>query len=544
MAIVFQLCVILLALLIAYWWANQGFFSSLLHFVSVVCAGAVALAVWEPLVLGVLLKNWGTDNYAWGGALVIVFVVALLLFRVAYDRLAPNNVTLPQWADQAFGGLFGAGSAVITIGILMLGVGFTQSVNEILGLQFHTRENRGITNDHDGEESLWLPAHRWTVAFYEFLSDGAMRPDFTGRPLAAVYPDLDVQAFSLIRDSYNDGRAKITIVPDAVTIENVTQGPDRYYVDITVNDKGYDHAQQFVMSSAQIRLLAYADGRIGGNVSVGHPDRWKQQVKSDSGAFIEKRFQFDDTSHYITSIPGQTETTFQVEFPIGQNKFQIKPGYIPRFVQIKGVRFELPHPNTWGEIAGMGSAPLGAGDGAGRTDVDASAPMAAPGDIAKRSDIRPINNATINNLLGLDHENRFLVEGRQIFPPGGRGGNRDTRIKGVFATPGTQIVQVDVSRSSSASMYPARDGAGGAPVLVDSQGREYFAKGYIYTNPDEYEISITPSQKIRSVKSLPDLPTSDTHKLRLIYEITEGVTIVAFKIGEQTVARTNLRVTF
>ena len=44
--------------LIAYWWANQGLFSATIHFVCVLCAGALAFATWEPIVGILMSQKW------------------------------------------------------------------------------------------------------------------------------------------------------------------------------------------------------------------------------------------------------------------------------------------------------------------------------------------------------------------------------------------------------------------------------------------------------------------------------------------------------
>ena len=57
MLVILNLFVIGIVLLIAYWWGSQGLFSSFLHLVATICAGAIALAVWEPLNLLILEKT-------------------------------------------------------------------------------------------------------------------------------------------------------------------------------------------------------------------------------------------------------------------------------------------------------------------------------------------------------------------------------------------------------------------------------------------------------------------------------------------------------
>jgi hypothetical protein len=54
MTIIFNLLIIGLVLLIAYWWANEGLFSSFLHLICVITAGTIALAVWEPITMSML----------------------------------------------------------------------------------------------------------------------------------------------------------------------------------------------------------------------------------------------------------------------------------------------------------------------------------------------------------------------------------------------------------------------------------------------------------------------------------------------------------
>ena len=88
----FNILVVLLVLLIAYWWGNQGFFSAIIHLVCVIVAGALALAFWEPLTLGLLLRGGFFDSYAWGFGLLGLFVVSLFILRLATNKLVPGNV--------------------------------------------------------------------------------------------------------------------------------------------------------------------------------------------------------------------------------------------------------------------------------------------------------------------------------------------------------------------------------------------------------------------------------------------------------------------
>ena len=46
MIVLFNILIIGIVLLIAYWWMDQGFFSSMLHLLAVIAAGCLAFAFW------------------------------------------------------------------------------------------------------------------------------------------------------------------------------------------------------------------------------------------------------------------------------------------------------------------------------------------------------------------------------------------------------------------------------------------------------------------------------------------------------------------
>ena len=81
MIVLFNLIIIGLVVLIAYWWSNEGAFSALLHLVCVIAAGTIAFAVWEPIVFGVLSVDGAFGGLLPGSVLLGVFIVALLILR-------------------------------------------------------------------------------------------------------------------------------------------------------------------------------------------------------------------------------------------------------------------------------------------------------------------------------------------------------------------------------------------------------------------------------------------------------------------------------
>ncbi|MHC4414496.1 MAG: CvpA family protein [Planctomycetota bacterium] len=530
MFVAFNVLIILLVLLIAYWWGNQGVFSAIIHLLCVITAGAVALAVWEPLTAGMLLRGGFFDSYAWGVSLVGVFVVTLFILRLATNRLVPANVDLPHWANVAFGFPVGAAAGVLTVGMLILGAGFIQSQRDVLGFAGMVRSSR------DGQvkelQRLWLPCHKLTDEFYSWLSVTSLS---TRRPLRHFSPNLYQQAGSLIRDSAKSGRGAVALPPSEATVEAAYVCPDlgRCALQVKFRRGAIDFGEQLSVSSAQVRLIARAQGREKPYVSF--PVRWSQEI-TEGGI---RTFQFDDVSHYITSIPGRESADVMIEFPL-------PAGLEPRFVQIKGTRYETPRaePLTregWGQIlAGQVAAPRAAlpADSAGARPLN-------PEDIRLSNSISPVHVST-NTLPGtMKEQDKLLIEGDAIFRQTRQRFSRALLIKGIAEPPGTRLVQVNVGRSSTANIYgPVRDraGEGATPALVDDRGHQYTPIGYIHENPEGVRIKLEPSRGIRSITDLPHLPTAGDQKLRLLFRVTDGVTIVGFRLGDVTVGTCNLAV--
>ncbi len=119
--------VIVFVLLIGYWWANQGLFSAVIHLLCVIVAGALALALWEPIGVGLFMKGSWFVSYAMGVALVGTFAVTLFGLRLASNLLIPGNLEFPKWANLAFGYPVGLFAGVLTMGITVIGLGMLQS---------------------------------------------------------------------------------------------------------------------------------------------------------------------------------------------------------------------------------------------------------------------------------------------------------------------------------------------------------------------------------------------------------------------------------
>ncbi len=525
---ILNIAVTVLVLLIGYWWANQGLFSAIIHLVCVIVAGALALAFWEPLVFGLLMRGSFFDPYATGVGLLGTFVVALVILRVATNKLVPGNVLLPKWANLGFGYPVGLASGVLTVGLLLIGVGMVQSQRSLLGFVGYGRASAGTVGQVD---SLWLPVHRLTDEFYSRLSVGALS---TGRPLRHYNPDLDQQAASLVRDSFRGGRGQVSMRPSQASVEWVKVCPEKCVVKVSFARGARDYGSQLTISGSQVRLVAAADGSAKPHVAF--PVRWRQEVPDGS----RQIFLFDDPSHYVTTIPGRELADFLFEF-------SWREGLLPEFIQIKNARLEVRQVQSMPSCARVmrdgGGARSAAADFTGKRQLRVGSGLRGGG-INVSNSIAPVMTST-NRLPGsMSERDKQLFEGFALFGRDRAFVGRALRIDSFYEAPGTRIVQVDVSRGQPASIFGAladTAGDGAVPRLVDSLGNTYTAIGYVHEKTEGIEIRLHPAEGL-SADLIPHLPTSGSQKLRVVFQVTINSTIVGLQLGDVALARCNLPV--
>ena len=529
MFIVFNILVIAIVLLIAYWWANQGLFSAILHLVCVVVAGAIALAAWEPITIGLLLKGTFFDDFAWGIALIGTFAIALLALRIAMDKLVPGNVALPQAMNLGVGFLVGAASGILTVGMFIIGIGFIQSSSEILGFRGMVRGPGGVIQQ---ENNLWLPVHRITNEFYSLVSAGALYPTFNNTPLRQYNPDLHLQT-TLVRDSATvkniQGRGKLSLRPSEARIEEFLWDAQsaRYIAKVRFLSGARDFGEQLTLSAAQIRLIGSA--RDFAKPKVVFPDQWTQ---------YDGVHRFDDPSHYIISEPAQSEATVLIEFPASAF------GNVhPKFLQIRNTRYRLPAPSE-GTVTAVRSAPVTTGE---RATIDSSAPNITA-QVQVSNSINPVVASTNQKPAGIQvNDEKFITGGEGEFANAADRPSKSLIIQGIYEPSGTRIVQIDISRESTATLFGLPSEAAGPDakiLLVDTAGRTYRPVGYIHTKPGNLNaIKVDFQGYLPTMREIPPLPTAGGQPLRLLFCVTEGATIAGLKLGEVTVGTCNIQVT-
>lgn len=542
---VLNLLVIALAGLIAYWWASQGAFSSLLHLLCVIAAGAMAFAVWEPVAVRILGMG-GISIYAWGLGLLVPFAVFLFIFRLATDKLVPANLNFPPAANYAVGGVFGAASGVLTLGMVLIGAGLMQGERSFMGFAGWSRSSQ--TQGRPAEvNSLWLPMHAWTSQFYAELSAGSLAPETIAASLKSRQPYVDRMSMGLLRDGALDGRSRISVPPDSMDVLGAVAADSAqipgsnlpggvYAVGLTFRQPAFDFGEQFRLSSSQVRLIGDASPRT--TAPVAHPVAWTADLPGGGRGI----FPFDDTSHYVTSVPGQQQLTTWLIFD--QRDLG---GAAPRYLQVKGLRVPLATIEPV-DVSRLVAKVMGQGDSKPPEFV-ANLPTVSGSDIRMTNSIAPLQLST-NELPGMRESNAYLTEGRATFPatPGQRI-NKSLQVKGIFEPDGTRIVRLNISRRKSPidiwdSKVREEAGDGAGIFLVDEQGRGFAPIGFIWQRRNDREVDITldPVTGIRKISDFPAMSSAGVDDLDAVFRVSVGSRIKAVRLGEVQIANVDLEV--
>jgi hypothetical protein len=552
MFVAFNLIIIALVALIAYWWVNQGLFSAILHFVCVVVAGSIAFAVWEPLAVMMLEKEIMV-NYAWGIALLAPFALSLFLCRLACDKLVPDNLNFPQWMHYVFGGVFGVGSGVLTMGMVLIGAGFVQSAKDVMGYEGTIRTMNMRGQPDATNQSLWVPMHLITERFYATLSAGALAPEF-GASLQTAYPGLTDMAYGLQRDSFANGKARTSIQPKGVAInrvfyssnyKNPTGAPGAWVVEAEFGMPGTDSGGIFSISASQIRLIERVPASESRPARYAFPVEFSQPADSGSGMNI---YPFDDITSYASNVPGQQSTRIFFAFPAAELGGQNTP---PAFVQVKGLRIALSTPADAQDYDDRDIRLIMRGtDASLATDVPLTDPnrkMIRARDLVSDYTVNPANGA-VGELGNMEHSENYLTFGKDNFLKGGKPPSNANRVKGIYAAEGTSVLRLNISRGDSSidvwntrSDFRKQAGEEATLLLVDSEGATYAPVGYVWIQTDGVEIYL-PKEGIQTIKDFPFQPSSGTHELFAIYRVTIGRKIVSVRLGTVVLANADFNV--
>lgn len=166
-----------------------GLFSGMIMAICSIVSAVVAFAFFEPL------NDWASGfvhpSYSAPGCFVVLFLVTLIVLRVAFDNLIRGNVRVPAIADWAGGAVCGFISAMLCVGVLMLGLQMLPMGGTVMTYSGYELPEDPFKDDHDRPEflrrDLWLKQDRFAAGLVSLLSSGSLAG---GTPMSKVYPDF------------------------------------------------------------------------------------------------------------------------------------------------------------------------------------------------------------------------------------------------------------------------------------------------------------------------------------------------------------------
>ncbi len=596
---IFNLLTLGMVALIAYMWSIKGFFSSFLHMLCAFVAGAVAFGLWEPVAL--MLLNWAPQKgmlasvagNAWGLGLALPFAIVLLVSRVAMDKIARANVHQTTLADYIGGGVCGAVTGVITVGILVIALGSMRFSDSTMGMGYQPidyTEDRAVGGGSlVYSDRLLIPVDRLTGKLYSHLSLAAFS---AAEPLAKWHPDPSIEG-PAARISYDEGNAKNFLKPKELTLKGVyvVGTPDgtnptnqiltdafsttaQKYVDLhgesvaqgtllgikfemAANAK--ESTGQHMIAPGQLRLLVQPVDSAGN--WTGEPSQNIFPVALISQADGAEstswgRWRFEAEGVFVSSVGGGSSAMMAAEF-------LVPPNFKPLALYVKNLRVPLgPVTEETQRFAapGMRDAQIRSGTLLESIRIDqldkSKSVELSDEDIGARGAQGSV--VTITPRLGNEafmtsqkrdltlDDKRQIVSGHGAFTPAEVSRSRDisNELKvDRFAVPdGTVMVQIDVAPKSVASLLgPVGSIAdqNDAFYIIDTSGTPYQAVGYIYKDRDRYDIHYFPGNPLRGMVDLRDVPgltaVRDDQELRLLFLVSRNVEMQSFAIGTSVV---------
>ena len=562
---------------------GRGLFSAMIATLCVVVSGAIAFAAWEPLVYGFLL-DWNPD-LAWGLGLLLPFCIALAITRAIAESAVPKNVQVDDATNFIGGSVFGLIAGVIVAGIIITSLSFMRFGPSLMGYKAITDDRGNLTS----EKSLWIPADKITVGFYEYLSKGTFS---TGTPMAERSPKIAEQAAmarmvffekgsgskpSLARTGIKQGdfsvagRYRVSGTPDqritGFVDDRGTPGDQKVvYPDgesppadariegvfVKFETSAAEKTGQVLVSPGQIRLICK---KRSGEVLAIHP--FAVLAQSQAGGTL-MRFRVAANDLHFPSVGGGSAAVFGFEFAVPADAE-------PTDLFVKNCRAVLgPASEVKAEYAGfrardealrsgklastIGVTPGGSKLDAGSVDTSGSQVVSTSGDDKViRADAMMPNRWVINKGSGtqglvIDAQNK-IIDGTAQFTMeqlNMRGVDRKLQVEAFATTPDTGIIQVELARGQKQSLLGRSVETAESilqPLLADAQGNLYEPIGYLYSDGRIVDIRFKPGEPLRALSQIPALSTAKQNQsLYLIYRPTKGVRITRFLLGSTEVA--------
>ncbi len=561
-----NILILLFLIGMAYWWAIQGFFSAFIHLCLTITAAAIAISFWEPLVLKFLIFRM--PYYAWAVGLLGPFSLVLILLRGATDRLIPGNVHFQLIIGRVFGGLCGFGSAILTAGLVVIGLGFLPlGPTAIGGYQPYGLNNGRIM---ETGQDLWIGVDTMAEGFLAGLAGGSFYP-WGGTPMAIYQPGLAAAASQIrLRDDEN---GSIVAVPGAVTVSQVVYPdadaivglPDSIKLKLSLVDLANAQKQLVVVDTIWRKDLPYR-GTYDQDQTARIPPSQVRLVTSRRVSSRRKHLYKHTPVAVCKQFPEQRQLYSFVEgepvvvYSLANNDklawvFLIGVEEELKYLNVRHLRLSLSDPMTWkshlddlapilGQLPEI-AQPAATIDGSSSSRATNEQDLDLPQNIQLTNKLtRPFSR---NGASSLSYDQNSVTRGcSRIKKSAGRLSQRN-RIDSVYCSSHLGMVRMELPRDEAQSLLGrSRSQAKslGGIYLVDDRGEPHRPIGYNWLpKAGQQKLCIDPDQPIRSAQQLPIREMEKGDQLFVFFRMPVGTKIVSYQIGSSSFENISLEVT-
>jgi len=240
-----SLFTVVLILTITFYQGLQGLFTAVITCVLTILAAGLAFGFYEDLYFIKLIQYQPEHGRAI--ALLAIFFLTLLILRTLLDLLIKGNMQFPLYVDRIGGGLVGFVTAMIIVGMLVIGLQMLPFGTSFLGFARYAlvdETEQVLAPDPEDEDSaarafqsrldwskvrhrrrsIWLKPDGFTAGLMSHLSDNALQ----GRNrLSRSYPDLLRSLHNARSGHFRESRH--TVDPDALRVTSYWDMPPKSF---------------------------------------------------------------------------------------------------------------------------------------------------------------------------------------------------------------------------------------------------------------------------------------------------------------------------
>ena len=180
MASVFDLIVLGLVAGMTYALMSEGLWGSCLMFFNALFAALITFNFYEPVAALIVTNASFAANFADSLSMMLLFIVSLLLLRLATEAIAPAMVRFPTPLFHLGRLIFGLGGSLVTIAIILLALQASPVQKKLVGVMGYDYDPMY----HERFDRDFLAFFQYTSG-YTFARNGAglADPEFPAKPM-------------------------------------------------------------------------------------------------------------------------------------------------------------------------------------------------------------------------------------------------------------------------------------------------------------------------------------------------------------------------